>query len=226
MSANSKTVAQPALTAPPPSHFLWGRLGSLLSIVPLGIWVLIHLWNNLAALGGATRWEHSVTSYVHPLAFGLITIVVVFLPLLLHTLWGIQRLFSSRPNNVRYGYFGNLRYLLQRIAAVGLLLFIGAHVWLALIRPRLLQGHPETFLDISHEMRFDSATLIVYVLGTLAVCYHLANGLYSFAWTWGLTSGSRSLKRVERLALVAFLVLLTMAWTAVYAIYRAGGHPS
>jgi succinate dehydrogenase / fumarate reductase cytochrome b subunit len=219
-TASSATPASDARSTP----FLWGRLGSLVSVLPLSVWVIVHLWHNLAALGGAQQWEQAVTGYAHPVAFGLVTVAVVFLPLLIHTVWGIQRLFTSRPNNVRYGYFANLRYLVHRIAAVGVLLFLGAHVYLAMIRPRLFEGHPERFADIAHEMRFDAATLPVYLLGTLGVCYHLANGLYAFAWTWGLTSGNRSLKRAERLALVFFVILLAMAWTSVFSLFCAGGH--
>ena len=55
----------------------------------------------------------------------VVTSVVVLAPLLLHTVWGLGRLFTSRPNNLRYGYFENLKYLLQRLASL-LLTLVGA----------------------------------------------------------------------------------------------------
>jgi succinate dehydrogenase/fumarate reductase cytochrome b subunit len=79
-----------------------------------------------------------------------------------------------------YAYYDNLNYLLQRLAAIGVLRFLGAHLWLAMIHPRLVLGHPEPFSDIAYEMRFHTPTLVVYLLGTLAVCYHLANGIFGF----------------------------------------------
>src|SRR5262249_7952841 len=175
----------------PSASSLWTRLGSFLSIVPLGIWTVNHLWKNLAAFQGAEAWERSVTQYAHPVAEAL-TLLVVLAPLLIHTLWGIQRLFTFRPNNLANPYYDNFKYLLQRLSGVGVLVLLGAHLWLAMIHPRLLQGRPEPFSDIAYEMRFHTPTLVVYLLGTLAVCYHLANGLFGFVWTWGIVSGRHS----------------------------------
>jgi len=137
-----------------------------------------------------------VTQYAHPVA-ELATLAVVLLPLLIHTAWGIQRLFSFRPNNLTYCNYDNFKYLLQRLSAIGVLLFLGAHLWLAMIHPRLVEGHPEPFTDIAREMRFHTPTLMVYLLGTLAVCYHLANGVFGFAWTWGIVAGRRSFQRLK-----------------------------
>ena len=127
--------------------FYRARIASFLAIAPLGIWTVLHLWDNLSAFGGAREWEQAVTGARHPFHQALI-VVVVLLPLLLHTIWGIVRLASSRPNNVRYGNYDNLKYLLQRLSALGLLGFIGSHLWLAWIQPRVVEGRPEPFTDI------------------------------------------------------------------------------
>jgi succinate dehydrogenase / fumarate reductase cytochrome b subunit len=219
-------MTQPGERAEAPARstfgFYWARLGSLLSMLPLGVWTINHLWDNLSAFSGKRAWEAAVTGYAHPVSH-VATMLVVLLPLVLHTAWGVGRLFSSRPNLGRYRTYGNLKYVLQRLSAVGVLAFIGAHLWLAMIQPRLFEGHPETFEDISREMRFHGPTLVVYLLGTLGVAYHLGNGVTSFAWTWGLVSGRKSLGRIDKLAVFTFLVLLGLSWAAIYALYRAGG---
>jgi succinate dehydrogenase / fumarate reductase cytochrome b subunit len=201
--------------------FLRARAASLLAVAPLGVWTVMHVWNNLAAFRGADAWQRAVTEYPHPVA-QLVTGVLVLLPLALHTAWGIGRLATSRPNNLHYRHYGNLKYLLQRLAAVGVLLFLGAHLWLAMLEPRLSEGHPETFADLAQHMHFHRPTLVVYVLGTLGVAYHLANGLQTFAMSWGIVSSQRALQRLERVALVVFLVLLGMSWSAIYALFAAG----
>ena len=94
--------------------FLRARLGSALAVLPLGVWTVVHLWNNLAAFVGPAEWEHAVTAYDHPLAF-FASSVVALLPLGLHTVWGIGRLVTSKPNNGRYLYFQNVKYALQRL---------------------------------------------------------------------------------------------------------------
>jgi succinate dehydrogenase / fumarate reductase, cytochrome b subunit len=201
--------------------FVWHRLGTVLALAPLGVWVVIHIWNNLAAFRGADAWEQSVTTHKHPIA-AVVTWVVVLGPLLLHTFWGIGRVLQTQPNNVRYGYFGNLRYLLQRVSAIGVLAFVAAHLWLAFISPRFVHGHPESFLAISHEMRTHTPTLAVYLLGTLGVAYHLANGIATSAMAFGLGTTQQSQKRLERFAMLLLLVLLVMSWGAIYALWRAG----
>lgn len=221
MAATTENLSDRPVVTPGTTPVLWARLASLLSILPLGVWTVNHLWDNLAAFTGAQAWQTAVTEHPHPYARAL-TLFVVLAPLLIHTIWGVQRLFSSRPNNQHYGYFANLKYLLQRIAAVGVLAFLGAHLWLALLHPRLTTGRAEPFADIAAEMHWHMPTLLVYLLGTLGVAYHLANGVSTFAWQWGLVSGRRSLQRFDVVAVVIFLLLLSMAWGAIYALYTAG----
>lgn len=202
-------------------RFFQSRLGSLLAVAPLGVWTALHLWDNLAVFGGADAWQSAVTGYRNPAALG-VTSFVVLAPLLIHTAWGIARLRTSRPNNTRYGYYANLKYALQRLSAVGVLLFLGAHIWLAFLKPRALMGRAETFADLSHEMRHHGPTLVVYVLGTLGVAYHLANGLHGVAMGWGVVGSRASLRRLEAVVIAIFLGLLAMSWGAIYGLWSAG----
>ncbi|MFL5321661.1 MAG: succinate dehydrogenase [Myxococcaceae bacterium] len=207
--------------APGTSSFWWSKLGSLLALLPLGVWTVNHLWDNLAVWAGATAWEASVTTYSNPISHG-ITLVIVFLPLVLHMLWGLQRLFSFRPNNGRYNNFGNLKYILQRASAVGILFFLGAHVYLAMLKPRLGEGHPEAFGHIAGAMAHHPPTLLVYLLGTLAVSYHLGNGIWSFAMGWGIVGTRPALKRFDYIGIGIFLLLLVASWAVIYGMYQAG----
>jgi succinate dehydrogenase / fumarate reductase cytochrome b subunit len=203
------------------SSFLFARAASALAIAPLGVWTVVHLWNNLSAFRGADAWAAAVTEYPHPVAEA-ITGVVVLLPLAIHAVWGIGRLATSRPNNLRYRRYANLKYLIQRLAAVGLLLFLGAHLWLALLHPRIQEGHAETFADLAEHMHFHGPTLAVYVLGVLATAFHVANGAQTFCMSWGIVSSQRGLRRLEGWALALFALLLLMGWAAVYALWAAG----
>ena len=148
----------------------------------------------------------------------------MFVPILVHTAWGVKRLFSFKPNYPQYGHFGNLKYILQRLSAVGVLGFLAAHVGKAFLQPRLA-GHPETFNDIAAYMHHHPLTLVVYLLGTLGVAYHLANGIWSFAFSWGLVASRPALKRFDVITICLFVVFLAMAWGSIYALYQAGGQP-
>ena len=205
----------------PRSEFFRARLASAVAVLPLGVWTVAHLWHNLAALQGGEAWQRSVTQYSHPIAEAA-TGIVVLVPLGIHAVWGIGRLASSRPSNSRYRSYSNLKYVLQRLSAAGVLLFLGAHLWLAFLKPRIEEGHPEAFAAIAEEMHFHTPTLVVYLLGTLGVSYHLANGMQAFCMGWGVVSSARALQRLEWVAIALFVVLLAMSWTAVYALYAAG----
>jgi succinate dehydrogenase / fumarate reductase cytochrome b subunit len=203
------------------AEFVRARLASALAVCPLGVWTVAHLYQNLSAFSGARAWQSAVTEYPHPIAQAA-TLVVVLLPLALHAVWGIRRLGSVRPNNLRYPLYGNLKFLLQRLTAVGVLLFLGAHLWLALLKPRFTEGHAEAFEDIAGQMHSHLPTLVTYILGTLGVCYHLANGMQTFCMGWGVVSSRAALRRLDAAALLFFVVLLAMAWGAVYALWAAG----
>ncbi len=216
-------MSEAAATAPKAADgaFLRSRLGSLLAVFPLGIWTVNHLWNNLAAFKGGPAWQSAVTEYPHPLAH-LITMIVVLLPVVLHTIWGVSRMAQARPNIHKYTLWGNVKYVLQRLSAIGLVLFLGAHVWLAMLHPRFVQGRPEPFADISEQMHHHTPTLAVYILGTLGVAYHLANGLHTFAMGWGLVVSRRALAKFDFLSIGLFLVFLGMGWAVIYALWSAG----
>ncbi|MFL5348811.1 MAG: succinate dehydrogenase [Hyalangium sp.] len=210
-----------AVALPRKNPMLQSRLGSFLAVVPLSLWTINHLWDNLAAYSGPDAWQNAVTVYAHPFsqAFGFF---IALVPLLIHTAWGLVRLGSFRPNNLAYNNYGNLKYILQRITAVGVLLFLGAHLWKAFLAPRLLGHGPEAFADIAREMRFHGPTLGVYLVGTVGVAYHLANGLQNFGMAWGIFASERSMRRFEPVVIILFLVLLAMAWGTIFALYQAG----
>ena len=217
----STQVATPAAAVPHKTPLLKSRLGSFLAVIPLGVWVINHLWDNLSALEGKEAWESAVTGYPHPFALAF-TFVAVTLPLLLHTGWGLLRIFTFRPNLKSYTYYDNFKYLVQRLSGLGLLAFLGAHIWLAFLHPRLIEGHAEPFEDIAQQMHWHTPTLVVYLLGVLGTAYHLANGLQTAAMSWGVVASERSLKRLEPLVILSFLVFLVMGWGTIYALYQAG----
>lgn len=197
------------------------KLGSLLAFVPLGVWTAWHLWDNLYAFRGAAAWESRVTlprnAFVE-----LLTSAVVVLPIVLHAIWGLRRLRMSRVNLGRYPFFDNLKYLLQRITALGLLAFLPAHIYLARLAPQIAHGRHERFDEIAHEMYWHGPTLFVYVLGILGAAYHLGNGLATGGMTWGYAATPRAMKRMNAIAIGVFVLLLGAGWGSIYALWSHG----
>ena len=218
-----------AQTSPTPG-VLFPRLGSMLAIAPLGVWVSWHLWENLYAWRGDGAWSERVVATVitaegreytgNPFSAALVSLVV-FAPLLIHVVWGLRRLAMAKPNG--YRFFGNAKYVLQRVSALGLLGFVGAHVYLARIRPALHSptGH-ETFEDLAAHMRHHPPTLVVYLLGVLGTTFHLANGVYTASFIHGIAASPRAQRRMQIFSITLFVVLLTIGWGAVAGLYDAG----
>lgn len=203
-----------------PARALLPKLGSLLAVAPLSVWTAWHLWENLSAWQGATVWESRVTEPGNPVASAL-TSLIVFGPLFVHILWGARRLKMTRAN--AYPFFGNLKYVLQRLSALGLLAFIAAHVYLARIAPALRNpnGH-EDFGDLAAHMRHHPPTLIVYILGVLGTAYHLANGVYTASFVHGLAASPKASRRMQVISVLLLVALLGFGWGAVAGLYTAG----
>ncbi|MEZ4408398.1 MAG: hypothetical protein R3A52_18280 [Polyangiales bacterium] len=222
-----------AIQAPTVKGALFPRLGSVLALAPLGVWTVWHMWENLYAWAGEDAWARRVTNvtvegntprYIgNPVSSALVSFVV-FAPLIIHVLWGLRRLKFTGVNAQQYSYFGNFKYLLQRLSALGLLGFIGAHVFLARISPALNNaetGH-ESFTDLAAHMRHHPPTLIVYILGVLGTAYHLANGVYTSAFINGLAASPKAQRRMSAASIVFFLLLLGIGWGAVAGLWTAG----
>jgi succinate dehydrogenase / fumarate reductase cytochrome b subunit len=184
-------------------EFILARMGSLLALLPLGAWTAVHLWNQLAAYDSPEAWQRAVTWHSSSASTAL-SFIFVLVPLVWHTGWGAVRMLRSRPV-VRIGWLSNVRYIVQRLSAIGLLFFLGAHLYLAWF-----------------EMRFHTPTLIVYALGVLGISYHLANGLWAWSMAWGVTVSKSGLQWMERVALLLFFLFLALGWLAIYGLYRNG----
>ena len=150
----------------------------------------------------------------------------MLLPLAIHGVWGIGRLATSRPNNVRYGYYANLKYLLQRLSAIGVLLFLGAHMWRALLHPRLVEGRAEAFADIAQEIHFNTPTLDRLRARDARRLVPPGERSPDVLHGLGHRHEPAGLRRLEGAALALFVLLLAMSWAAVYALWAAGASPA
>jgi succinate dehydrogenase / fumarate reductase cytochrome b subunit len=127
---------------------------------------------------------------------------------------------AAKPN--ASPYFGNLRWWLQRITAIGLFFFIIAHLYLAKFQPLIATGHAETFESMAAHMGHHPPTLFVYIFGIAAIAYHLGNGLWNFSFSFGLLTSQRGLKWGAWVSALAVVALLIIGWLAVFALWQAG----
>jgi succinate dehydrogenase / fumarate reductase cytochrome b subunit len=196
------------------------QLMSVLGLVPLGAYVMCHLWTNMYSIngphgsGGAMGYDDAVVASRANPAMVFLEILGLGLPFLIHIGVGFSLLRKGRPNNGRYNTFRNLKFVLQRLSAIGILFAVGAHVIKARIMPAM-DGRVETW-DGMHEALSEPITFTVYVLMILGVAYHLANGVWSSSITLGLAVTPKAQKRMEWVSALVFVILLAMGGIAVY----------
>jgi succinate dehydrogenase/fumarate reductase cytochrome b subunit (b558 family) len=179
--------------------FVLGRLHSLSGVVPLGAFLVEHLWTNAHALSGRASFDGAVAR-IQALP-GLLALEVfgIFLPLAFHAGYGLYLTARGRPNALSYPYAKNWLYVLQRVTGVFALVFIAFHLWEFRVQTWLFGMAPETFYTALEAGLGETpggvpVRALAYLAGLAAVVFHFANGLVGFAATWGL-AGSRAAQR-------------------------------
>jgi succinate dehydrogenase / fumarate reductase cytochrome b subunit len=175
------------------SHFLLRRLHSLLGLLPVGAFLIFHLWENSQSRFGAEHYNQHVVAVLKGMNYlPLMEIFAIALPLLFHAGYGLVISAQMRAELARYSYARNRLYWMQRISGIGILLFLLLHVGMTRIAglwdPSVsgdLFAHMQAML--SQPWMFG-----VYLIGLLLSVFHLANGLASMAIVWGLTTSVRA----------------------------------
>ena len=191
-----------------PISFFLKRLHTLTGVIPLGAYLIFHLWRNLSVLGGfelfSERLKFSPTQ-------SALTLVFVLIPLAIHVILGLLRLYISGNTLGHSRQSGNIRYLLQRVSAVVGGAFLLWHIWQA----RQLED-----VQAWHEMLIFPGMAFAYLIGGLAVIFHYCNGLWSATSGMGLIQGRRTQKTM--LVFVCFLfVILAMAFVMTVLQFSA-----
>ena len=210
-------------------HFLIRRLHSLTGLI-FGGYLVVHLLIN-ATLIEATRHGATMTVFqqqvdkIHGLPFLIfVEWLLIYIPILYHTFYGIYITLTGKPNLGHYPYEKNWFYTLQRISAIVIVLFLAFHVFgmKGLLGSRLAFS-PEyaTQSAAYHIQRSWVIPWVIYPLGVLASCYHLANGFWTAAITWGLTISAESQKRWGYACVGLFVFTFGCGMVALYALVRA-----
>lgn len=203
-------------------HFLLRRLHSLTGIL-FGGYLTVHLLVNatLAQSGGVFQVQ---VNMIHSLPFLWgIEWAFIYLPIIYHTLYGIWITLTGQPNVDHYGYLKNWFYLMQRISAGIIVLFILFHVLslkyhvFGAASPFNFDPHDAAATLHRHMTASEAIAWVVYPIGILASCFHLANGFWAAAITWGLTTSAAAQRRWGYVCLAIFVLTLALGTTALIA---------
>jgi succinate dehydrogenase / fumarate reductase cytochrome b subunit len=191
-----------------PISFFLKRLHTLTGVLPLGAYLILHLWQNLSVLGGFEFFSERLKSSSTQ---SILTLVFVLIPLAVHVVLGLLRLYISGNTLGHSRQSGNVRYLLQRVSAVVGGAFLLWHIWQA----RQLEG-----AQAWREMLVFPGMAFAYLIGGLAVIFHYCNGLWSAALSLGFLQD----KKMQQMLLVFVLllfVILAMAFVVTVLRFSA-----
>ena len=203
------------------SHFLLRRIHSLTGVLPVGLFLVYHLYLQLYLHYGAEIYNNEVNSFYDSRLATWALIVVVYIPLLFHSLLGLLLVFENKVQP-SYTYFSHLLYWLQRISGIGVLLFIIAHVWNAKLGPWIggtWGAHFEHLSSGFSDPETGMLTKTVYLLGVLGAVFHFANGMNTFCMTWGIALTPNSQKMVRSFSILVFIILTASTFYALAAIW-------
>lgn len=213
-----------ALTAWTPDRraFLLRKLHSLTGVVPVGAFLVEHLWTNATALGGQAQFDEAVLGIQRIPMLPVVETLFIFAPLTFHAVYGVWLSRQAKPNVAHYTYSRNWAYLLQRITGVLTFLFILVHLWDYRIQKWLYGMTTESFYpelakhlsDVRYGVPWYG---ILYLVGVASAVFHFANGLVGFCASWGITTTRRAQSRATVLfGIFGFVLFLLGANTVLY----------
>jgi succinate dehydrogenase / fumarate reductase cytochrome b subunit len=205
-------------------HFLLRRLHSLTGLL-FGGYIVIHLLINATLIEGGNPTVFQVqVDKIHSLPFLLaIEWAFIYLPIIFHTIYGLWITFSGQPNQFQYSYTKNWFYFWQRVSAMVIVAFLLFHVlgMKGFLTAKLtFDPHDATATAVRHVKVNGFVTYFVYPISVLASCYHLANGFWTAAITWGLTVSTKAQRRWGFVCAGIFALTLGCSILAILAIVR------
>ncbi|TYS40570.1 succinate dehydrogenase cytochrome b558 subunit [Bacillus infantis] len=195
-------------------EFFNRRLHSLLGVIPVGLFLVQHLVVNHFATGGEESFNKAA-HFMEQLPFRyVLETVVIFLPLLFHAIYGLYIAFTAKNNAGRFSYFRNWMFLLQRVSGVVTLIFITWHVWETRVAAAF--GADVNF-QMMENILSNPFMFWFYIVGVISTIFHFANGLWSFAVSWGITVTPRSQLISTYVTIAIFIALSIVGIRAITA---------
>ena len=214
------------------NEFLIRRLHSLLGIIPLGLYMVVHLVTNASFINGTQTFQRAVFLIHAP--GDLLPVIewgAIFIPLLFHAIVGIWISKTGTPNSAKYKFPSNRRYVFQRVTGIVALIYLFFHVlhlhgwfhadfWVnAIDGVGLARFRPYNAGSTLASAMSGFVWPLFYLIGVLSCVYHFANGLWTSGITWGLWISPAAQARANKvcIGIGVFLTIISLTawWAAV-----------
>ncbi len=188
-------------------YYLLRRLHSLSGVIPVGVFLVQHIYSNLLAAWGPHAYQKHVDWLLDQPLLPLMSWGIVYLPLAFHSLLGFWYTFNSKNNVSVYKTQKNFMYMLQRLTGVIVFFYVIFHVattsftfdaW----EKRNLYATMQNYFGEIYPWAF-----WLYCIGNIAAAFHFCNGFWGFCIMWGITVTKSSQKLMFKAMMGLFVVL-------------------
>lgn len=196
------------------NEFILRRLHSLVGIIPLTFFVIFHISMNSFALHSPEYFNGVVNTLRAVPHLELLEIIMLGVPFLFHGIYGmIISPKMTRSKVTTYTQVRNWTYFFQRVTGILTLLFLIAHVYTL----RFVEH-----LDFDYMAVYFSNPLwtVFYIIGITAAIYHLANGLWNFCISWGITVREPAQQKMGVFCLILGIGLWILAMADIVAFLK------
>ncbi|WP_059172121.1 succinate dehydrogenase cytochrome b558 subunit [Bacillus sp. FJAT-27445] len=195
-------------------HF-YRKLHSLSGIIPVGVFLTVHLFVNYTATWGTDAYNTAAGVMVNlPIKY-LLEAFIIFIPMYFHGIYGMYIAFQAKNNVTRYPFARNWKFFLQRLSGVITLIFVTWHIWETKVQVEFFGA--EANFHLMAGIVDNKFALALYLIGIIASIYHFANGIWTFLITWGITVTPKSQKISHYLTLGFFVALSIIGIRAILA---------
>lgn len=175
-----------------------------MGIIPVGIFICVHfLINSSVFLNGFSSYEVAIKGMKGFPFIIFAELIIIAIPILFHGIYGIYIVYMARNNALKFKYYRNWMFYLQRITAVITLIFVLIHVYTL----RLMQEEPAAIINHLVSNLQNPLFFVLYIIGVLAAVFHFANGFFTFLISWGITIGEHSQNIVSKVSALFFLAM-------------------
>ena len=196
-------------------EFYWRRLHSLLGLIPVGLFVTMHLLINYSATNGEESFNKA-SGLMESIPFlPIVEWVVIYIPLMFHAFYGVYIAFTAKPNLNRFGTTRNWFFMMQRVTGIFLVIFIAWHIFQTRLQ-KTING-AEIDYNLVADIVSNPGMLAFYIVGIIATTFHLANGIWSFLVSWGLIQSPKSQKVTTYITMIFFVLLSVVGVMAILA---------
>lgn len=193
------------------NSYYWRKLHSLLGVIPLGGFILLHSVANFQSFERGPEGFAKGVLFINSLPLlPILEICGIYLPILFHGIYGLYMAYQSKLNSRQYSYERNWAFTLQRITGVLTFIFVFWHFYQVRFQVYMGNINHDDLGSTMHHIVSNPTFFILYVIGVLSAVFHFSNGLWAFLISWGITISPRAQKVSSYCCIGIFILISTL----------------